>query len=88
MLETVFGRHWQVQLAKLLQKDTTTVNRWARGRSPPPHWLLVLVWALVQLQRQGISIPDSFLEPSEASTAADDVVEYLPPKKLGKPPLA
>lgn len=59
MLEQVFGRHWQVQLARLIDMDVTTVNKWARERRPPPPWLHVLVWALVQLQRNGVAIPQS-----------------------------
>lgn len=75
MLRQVFGKHWQVQLCRLIKKDTTTVNRWARGRGEPPHWLYVLVWALVQLQQHGIAIPESLGQGTEVVEKASQEPE-------------
>jgi hypothetical protein len=62
LMQEVFGRHWQVQLADLLDVAPTTTNRWARGKTPIPHWLTVLAWALVTLKRKDSVIPDELIK--------------------------
>lgn len=40
----LYGDHWQTKLARDLGRPRSTVNRWARGRSPIPkeveRWLV------------------------------------------------
>ena len=71
LMQEIFGRRWQAALADLLDVNVTTTNRWARGRSPIPQWLVVLVWALVTLKRKDIAVPDTLVKgrrsPTEAS---------------------
>lgn len=37
MASEIYGRNWQAPLARFLECDPVTVNRWARGRRPVPH---------------------------------------------------
>jgi DNA-binding transcriptional regulator YiaG len=38
----------QRRFAFMVQKDVRTVNRWATGKQPPPHWVRSLVDCMIK----------------------------------------
>lgn len=85
MMMSLFGKRWQAQLAKVVDVNVTTVNRWARGKQPIPRWVQVLAWSLTMNKQHGVVLPNRFAMGLRSLVEGQsDVLATTPAKNRGK----